>query len=257
MSSVTPLVEPQLVLAAERGADQLFNHSHPAQDFHFDASVANVFDDMVSRSVPFYGEMQRMTCELARDFATPSSEIYDIGCSTGTTLLALDQVLPPGVGLVGIDNSEEMIKKARTKLEQTMPARSWRLELSDIHQALPIRNASVVTMLLTLQFVRPLHRARIMQEIYRGLQPNGCVILIEKLVMEDSRLNRLFIEHYYDFKRRNGYSETEIAKKREALENVLVPYRAEENNALLKEAGFSVVEEFFRWYNFSGIVAIK
>lgn len=238
--------------------DTLFNdQSMNAADFRFDAKVAHVFDDMVSRSVPFYNEMQRMTCEIAGDFAEAGSEIYDIGCSTGTTLLQLDRKIGPHVGLVGIDNSAEMIDKARTKLEQADLIRSWRLMNTDIHHNLPIENASVVTMLLTLQFARPLYRERIMKRIYDGLNRNGCVILIEKLVQEDSRVNRMFINHYYDFKRSNGYSETEIAKKREALENVLVPYRFEENHELLKAVGFSAVEQFFRWYNFCGIIAVK
>ncbi len=252
----TPIVKPHLTLLKEQ-ADRVFTDSHPAGDFRFDAKVAHVFDDMVSRSVPFYEEMQRMTCEIARDFAVPGTEIYDIGCSTATTMLALDQTVSPDVSFVGIDNSAEMIDKARSKLEAAKLSRSWRLEQADIHQTLPIKNASVVTMLLTLQFVRPLYRAKIMKQIYDGLNENGCIILIEKLVVEDSRINQMFIEHYYDFKRNNGYSETEIAKKREALENVLVPYRLEENRALLKEAGFTAVEEFFQWYNFSGIMAIK
>lgn len=248
----------QIVPFPLTACDTLFNdQSMSAADFRFDAKVAHVFDDMVSRSVPFYNEMQRMTCEIAGDFAEAGSEIYDIGCSTGTTLLQLDRKMGPHVGLVGIDNSAEMIDKARTKLEQADLMRSWRLVNTDIHHNLPIENASVVTMLLTLQFARPLYRERIMKRIYDGLNRNGCVILIEKLVQEDSRVNRMFINHYYDFKRSNGYSETEIAKKREALENVLVPYRFEENHELLKAVGFSAVEQFFRWYNFCGIIAVK
>jgi len=54
-----------------------------------------------------------------------------------------------------------------------------------------------------------------------------------------------------------GYSDLEIAQKREALENVLIPYRIEENMALLKEAGFKKMEIFSRWYNFAGMVAVK
>lgn len=238
--------------------DKIFDdQTLPAADFCFDTKVVNVFDDMVSRSVPFYDEMQRMTCQMAADFAEAGSEIYDIGCSTGTTLLQMDQKVGPYVGFVGIDNSADMIQKAHAKLEGAHLMRNWRLVNTDIHHNLPIENASVVTMVLTLQFARPLYRERIMERIFSGLNKNGCIILIEKLVQEDSRINRMFIDHYYDFKRCNGYSETEIAKKREALENVLVPYRFEENRELLKSVGFNAVEEFFRWYNFCGIIAVK
>ena len=48
--------------------DKVFNEEiQKAEDFKFDTTVANVFDDMVSRSVPFYGEMQRMMSEQAAD----------------------------------------------------------------------------------------------------------------------------------------------------------------------------------------------
>jgi tRNA (cmo5U34)-methyltransferase len=96
-----------------------------------------------------------------------------------------------------------------------------------------------------------------MKRVYEGMTPNSALILIEKLTVGDSLINRLFIRHYYDLKRRRHYSEMEIAQKREALENVLIPYRYEENRDLLRNAGFRHVETFFRWYNFGGMLAVK
>lgn len=238
--------------------DALFESGHETlRDFNFNAKVAEVFDDMVSRSVPFYGEMQRMTCELARDFARPNTNLYDIGCSTATTLLALDAVLDEGVKFIGVDNSEDMLNKARKKVAENGTKRAMDFTCADLHKGIFLENSSVITMLLTLQFVRPLYRERIMQNIYNGLNDQGCLIMIEKLTSESTIFNRLFIDHYYDFKRKNGYSENEISHKREALENVLIPYRMEENFELLEHAGFKHVEVFFRWYNFCGIIAIK
>ena len=238
--------------------DEVFAEpDQPVGDFSFNAKVADVFDDMVSRSVPHYEEMQRMVCELARDFATPDTNLYDVGCSTATTLLMLDPILDPSVKFIGIDNAPEMLDKARQKIASKNRQRPIELLTADLHQGLYMENASVVTMLLTLQFIRPLYRERVMKTIHSGLNEQGCLLLIEKLTSEDTTFNRLFIQHYYDFKRRNGYSEIEIAKKREALENVLIPYRLEENLLLLKETGFRHVEVFFRWYNFCGIVAVK
>lgn len=238
--------------------DKVFAKEAPATDFRFNEEVADVFDDMVSRSVPFYGEMQRMVGELARDFARDETNVYDIGCSTGTTIRLLDGVIGhPNVTLIGIDNSAEMLAKAREKLDQSNLAHAYDVKLADVQEGVPIRNASVVTMLLTLQFIRPLYRHKLVRGIWEGMTEDGCLLLIEKLTSADTLFNRLFINYYYDFKRRNGYSSTEIAMKREALENVLIPYRLEENTDLLKESGFRHVEMFFRWYNFCGIVAVK
>lgn len=238
--------------------DKVFETKNKISDFSFNKEVAAVFDDMVSRSVPYYDEMQRMSVELVRDFAVDDSNIYDIGCATGTTMALIDRAIgDTKAKLIGIDNSREMLTQAEEKLNQLGLHHPFELKCADIHRLVPIENASVVALLLTLQFARPLYRERIVRRLYEGIRENGCLLLIEKITSEDTLFNRLFIDHYYDFKRRNGYSEMEIAKKREALENVLIPYRIEENIELLQNAGFHHVEVFFRWYNFCGLIASK
>lgn len=239
--------------------DKVFEFKdRPVSDFRFDKTVATVFDDMVSRSVPYYDEMQRMSAELAGDFATEGSNVYDIGCSTGTTLIAFDgQIQAPNVTLHGLDNSQEMLERAKEKLRGAKLRHGFELELCDLNKGLNIENASVASLILTLQFVRPLYRERTIQQIYNGLNHGGAFIFIEKLTSEDTIFNRLFIQHYYEFKKRNGYSDLEISNKREALENVLIPYRMEENFELLRQAGFKKIDVFFRWYNFCGMIAKK
>ncbi len=238
--------------------DQLFaNESSPVTDFRFDQDVAEVFDDMVNRSVPLYEEMQRMTGEIAADFAVPGSNLVDLGCATGTTLYYLDPLIDPGVQFIGLDNSREMLSKAKIKIDSCRSGRKFELNVADLHGVLNIENASVVVMILTLQFVRPLYREKVLQEIYDGLRDHGVLIIFEKITINDSFFNRLFINYYYEMKKRQGYSEVEISQKREALENVLIPYHPEENRELLVNAGFNHIEECFRWYNFSGIVAVK
>jgi tRNA (cmo5U34)-methyltransferase len=150
-----------------------------------------------------------------------------------------------------------MLEKARQKMAEHSLTRPFELILADLNQGLIIENASVVVMILTLQFVRPLYRDRVVEGIVRGLHDQGCLILVEKLTLGDSLFNRLFIKYYYTMKRSHGYSEMEIAQKREALENVLIPYRFDENRELLLTAGFRHCEEFFRWYNFCGMLAVK
>jgi len=110
---------------------------------------------------------------------------------------------------------------------------------------------------LTLQFVRPIYREQVLKNIYDGLNPGGVLILVEKILAEESNFNRDFINYYYNYKRRNQYSEMEISQKREALENVLVPYKLSENITLLRDKGFNHCEVFFKWYNFAGIIAVK
>lgn len=246
------------ILQPTSGKDQVFTRGDTGRvDFKFSEQVVSVFDDMVTRSVPFYVEIQRMMTELARDIVLPDTSVYDLGCSTGTTFMNLDRVLPEGVKFVGLDNSAPMLEQCRANLASAGVTREVDLEYCDLNQGLTLDNASLVVLCLTLQFVRPLRRERLVRSVYEQLPEGGAVLLVEKVLGESSLFNRLFIDHYYAFKRRNDYSEMEIAQKREALENVLIPYKLDENRELLTAVGFRHVEVFFKWYNFSGVVAVK
>jgi tRNA (cmo5U34)-methyltransferase len=258
MATPSPTLVPTPAASPPAAVDEVFAQplGH-VDDFAFNEQVAGVFDDMVSRSVPQYAEIQRMLAELAAYFATPGSNIYDLGCSTGTTLALVDKALPVNANLIGVDNSPEMLEKCRSKLATLSLNNPFELRRADLDRGVEIRDASVVLLVLTLMFVRPLYREKLMRAIAAGMQENGCLLLVEKVLGDGSLFNRLFIERYYAYKRRRGYSELEIAQKREALENVLIPYRLSENRDLLLGAGFREVEVFFKWYNFVGLVAVK
>lgn len=231
-----------------------------ASDFQFDDAVAAVFDDMLVRSVPFYAEQQSIIRDIAKKFYVPGTCVYDLGCSTATTLIALATALGPTVRLVGYDNSAPMLERAWMNVERAGLADRVELRYADFNGDLAgvtLENASIVTMCWTLQFVRPLRRDALLGWINRGLVKGGALIVAEKVLTHDSEMNRYFIELYYDFKRRNGYSDTEILRKREALENVLVPYRVSENAEILRRNGFPVVETFFQWCNFAAFLGIK
>lgn len=239
-------------------ADDIFKEKFKkSYDFKFDERVTNVFDDMVVRSVPFYPEVQRMIAEIARDYAQPNTNVYDLGCSTGTTIINLNEYLDKSITLNGIDASEEMLAKCRSNIKKAGIKSNVILEKGDLNKPVKLKNASAVIMCLTLQFVRPLKRTQLLQSIFDQLNPGGVIILFEKVLGESHEFNRQFIKYYYDFKRRNDYDEMEIAQKREALENVLIPYKLMENIEMLDNIGFNSIETYFKWYNFAGILAIK
>ncbi len=239
--------------------DTVFRGGAKIVDFSFDAKVSLAFDDMVSRSVPFYAETQRLQTEMAVQFL-PDADclVVDLGCSTGTTLdlIASHPMCPPGARFLGIDNSPHMLAEARAKLAPHIESGRATLLEADAN-AVEIPPCNVVLMNWTLQFIRPLYREAVVRRISDALAPGGALFLSEKILVSDSSLNRLYIDLYLQYKRTQGYSDEEIRRKREALENVLVPYRIDENRALLGRSGFSTVDEYFRWCNFVGIVAIK
>lgn len=238
------------------GKDKLFeNKKH--ENFKFDEEVASVFDDMVSRSVPFYAELQNMIRDLVSVFSQDGTNVYDLGCSTGTTILhCLKGIKDRNIRYIGIDNSKEMLKRAHYKFRSEGIQEGFELREEDLLES-KLEDSSVVTMNLTLQFIRPLRRKSLIDRIYHYLNDDGAFILVEKILMNNSRYNRVAIEFYYNFKRQNGYSETEIANKREALENVLVPYTLDENIEMIREAGFRYIDVFYKWHNFVGIIGVK
>jgi len=238
--------------------DKIFAKKMKIQDFNFDNKVANVFDEMLERSVPFYAETQRMIGKLVEKFAQDGTNIYDLGCSTGTTMLNIaPRIKTKDIKIIGIDNSIPMLERAKEKLKKKGVRDRCELKCADLNQPLFLNNPSVVILVLTLQFIRPIQREALIKQIYDQLIANGCIIAVEKILANDSMTNRLFIDLYYDYKKSRGYSQLEIAQKREALENILIPYRIDENIMLLRRSGFPIVDTFFQWHNFAGFLGIK
>ncbi len=241
--------------------DAIFlNQDKRAGDFEFNDAVADVFADMIERSVPFYLEQQEMIRSLCRKLWIPGTRIYDLGCSLGTTLIGLSRELPACTEFIGYDNSPPMLERAGQNIEKSgakgrigVEHRDFNGNLSD----LPLDNAGIVTMCWTLQFVRPLRRDNLIRWIYDSLAEEGVLIVAEKILTNNGDMNRFFVDLYYDHKRQHGYADVEIARKREALENVLIPYRLDENVELFRRNGFELVETFFQWFNFAAFVCVK
>jgi tRNA (cmo5U34)-methyltransferase len=233
--------------------DKIFTKPIKKQ-FEFDEEVAAVFDDMLKRSVPFYKESQEITEFFVHKNLSEEGIVYDLGCSTASLLLNIHRGLSVKATLVGLDNSEAMLAQAKRKCE----AYSAKIEVlkADILEY-DYKQASVFISNYTLQFIRPLVREELVKKIASSLKKEGVFIFSEKVISHHAKLNKDLIECYYDFKKTQGYSQYEIMQKREALENVLVPYSEEENIKMAKNAGFSHCEVVFRWANFATFIAIK
>ncbi len=236
--------------------DNLYQNGETNGNFTFNDQVAEVFDDMVHRSVPLYDTVIDAISRLINQKQQVRITIYDLGCSTGTTLLELSRRLNhSSQRLIGIDNARPMLSRARRKAAMFGKADSISFREGDILDC-PLPGADVVLCNYTLQFIRPPVRRNVVERLYQALPAGGLLIVCEK-VLAEGLFHHRFIDIYHDFKRQQGYSELEISAKREALENVLVPFSTEENMALLKQAGFDRVEIFCKWFNFASFVAVK
>jgi len=226
-------------------------------DFAFDEKVANVFPDMIRRSVPGYESIITMIGLIAGQYAQQNSNIYDLGCSLGAaTLSMLKQVKQPGCKIIAVDNAQAMIDQCRSNLEIEQSNIKTELVCSDI-QDIKIENASVVVMNFTLQFIAPEARFKLLQKIYNGLKPGGILLLSEKIIFANDLEQDEQESLQLAFKKANGYSDLEISQKRTALENVLIPDTLELHQDRLKSAGFTRSHLWFQCFNFISLIAIK
>jgi tRNA (cmo5U34)-methyltransferase len=234
-------------------ADPLSEHGL----FTFDDSVARVFPDMIKRSVPGYATIVSMTGLLAGKYAIAGSALYDLGCSLGASTLAMRQnVQQPDCQIFAVDNSAAMLQRCKSIVDTDTYDIPVVLTCTDL-QDVAIENASVVVLNFTLQFIPRKLRDEVIARIYRGLLPGGIMVLSEKVTFEDPHLDALNIELHHQFKRANGYSDMEVARKRSALENVLLPETLNQHKARIASAGFSSCDVWFQCFNFASLIALK
>ena len=228
-------------------------------DFVFDDRVVSVFPDMINRSVPAYEQLIPMIGLLARRYAQPGSNLYDLGCSLGAVSLAMrTAVQASNTQIYAIDNSADMIRR----LEEILQAKpdTGLLPVLPRHQDIletRFEEASVVVLNFTLQFVDPEKRSDLLARIADGLNPGGALILSEKIRFEDSIEHELQTDWHHDFKRAQGYSDLEIARKRDALENVMIPDSMRKHRQRLKQVGFTRSYQWFQGFNFISLLAIR
>jgi len=235
--------------------DNLFNANIDIADFRFDKEVVEVFDDMVRRSVPGYDSMIQMIGLIARMYGQDNTNYYDLGSSTGAISLAiaLNNKHQKNT-FFAIDNSEEMVSKCKQNLESKID--NLQATCADINQ-IHIQNASIVVLNLTLQFIDVKDRSNLIKKIYEGLNPGGVLIISEKIHFEDKETQDQITNLHIDFKKENGYSELEIANKRQAIENVLITDTKAIHIERLKDSGFKDTSCFFQCLNFVSFLSVK
>lgn len=237
----------------------------PGDKWEFDESVADCFSDMLSRSIPQYDVMRETSANLVCDIIGQNNayrefNILDIGCSDGLMIQTIVNKLKGNKGrILGVDVSEPMLKKAeeRFSLTNSVSNVSVSIKNCDLRYHFPKNDYDVITSILSVQFIPIEYRQTILQNVYDNLCPGGAFIFVEKVLGNTAELNRLFVKEYYDLKKKNGYSEEQIERKRLSLEGVLVPVTSDWNKSLLQQAGFRQIDDFWRYMNFVGYIAIK
>lgn len=227
------------------------------KQFVFDQTVVDVFPDMIKRSVPGYATIINMIGNLAERYVQGGSYCYDLGCSLGAATLAMrHRIRAADCKIIGVDNSAAMIERC----QQIMAADSGEIPVELVCaniQDVKLQQASMAVLNFTLQFITVEQRLGVLAGVANGLLPGGVLILSEKVVFEDEPHQQLMTELHHNFKRAQGYSDLEIAQKRTAIENVLIPETLQTHRDRLRQAGFRSVDVWFQCFNFASLIAIK
>lgn len=228
----------------------------------FDEEVTRVFDNMLERSVPQYEIMRDLATDIASQFQQEHTDIVDLGCSRGGAIAPLVERFGAHNRYFLCDVSEPMLNAARQRFAGYLEgpfgsAGLMRVESLDLRHRYPPVSASVTLCVLTLQFTPIEYRQRIVRDIYKHTAEGGVLILVEKVLGASAELDKMLVELYHEHKRRQGYTQEQIERKKLSLEGKLVPVTAAWNEELLRMAGFSSVDCFWRCLNFAGWVAQK
>jgi tRNA (cmo5U34)-methyltransferase len=229
------------------------------QPFTFSQTVADVFPDMLQRSVPGYAASIEAIGSLAARYVSAGSVCYDLGCSLGAATLAMRTAITvPDCRIIAVDNAPAMVSRCQEILAADTGPGFTPVEVleADIRDT-QIANASMVVMNYTLQFLDVAARDAMVTRICAGMLPGGLFVLSEKVVDEDPHMEALLVELHHEHKRRNDYSQLEISRKRAALENVLIPESVAAHRDRLARAGFAHSAVWLRYFNFVSIVAIS
>lgn len=238
--------------------DAVFSKQQKRIDpFTFDDQVADVFPDMLRRSIPGYATSLNMIEMFANKLGQPNSTMYDLGSSLGAATFAmLKGIQAEKIKIFSVDNSIAMIRRSRRQLKSAQKSTAIHLICADIRD-IKIKNASLVTLNYTLQFLDPSERTSLINRIYTGLLPGGALLLAEKIAFNVSEEQDFQTEWYYAFKEYNRYSKLEISQKRSALENVLITDSWQTHKNRLQNAGFKNIHLWHRFFSFASIIAIK
>jgi tRNA (cmo5U34)-methyltransferase len=238
--------------------DRIFASScSGSRPFEFDEAVADVFPDMLQRSIPGYKASIRTIGTLARRFVRSDTLCFDLGCSLGAATLAMrHNISVPGCRIQAIDNSPAMVRRCEKIIAADDGPVPVDVIEGDVRHA-DLANASMIVMNYTLQFLDVADRNDMVAKICAGLNAGGIFVLSEKVVDSDRKVEKLLVDLHHDHKSRNAYSNTEISRKRAAIENVLIPEGLAMHKTRLSAAGFTHIGVWQRSFNFVSMVAIK
>jgi tRNA (cmo5U34)-methyltransferase len=203
------------------------------------------------RFVPGFADLHKMTGILLAEHAPADARVLVLGAGGGLELKALAQA-HPGWSFDGVDPAPEMLKLAL----RTLGPLASRVRLHEgIVDIAPGGPFDAAVCLLTLHFLPRDERQRTVAEIRRRLRPGAPFVVAHSSFPQGEGERDRWLSRYAAFAVASGADSTQTAKMQAAVKAHLSLYDPEDDEEILRDAGFSDVTLFYAAFTWRGWVA--
>ncbi|KRE07140.1 methyltransferase [Bosea sp. Root381] len=218
-------------------------------DAFSDRQAAARYAENPPRMVPGYADMQRMAMLLIAERAPIDAQILVLGAGGGLELKVFAEAQPEW-SFVGVDPSAPMLELAQTTLGDLACRTRLHLGLIDVAPAGPFDAAACI---LTLHFIERRERLRTLEEVRRRLKP-GAPFVCAHYSIPEGEID-LWMSRYASFATSSGIERSQAERARTAIAEQLPILSPEEDEQVLREAGFTQIGLFYVGFTFRGWVA--
>jgi tRNA (cmo5U34)-methyltransferase len=228
---------------------------HSLNSFSDPRAVAR-YAERPRRYVPGLADLHRMTGILLAERAPRDAKVLVLGAGGGLELKALAEAHPDW-RFVGVDPAQPMLELAK----RTLGPLGARVDLvqgyiEDAPLGPPSAPFDAATCLLTLHFLDPVERQRTVREIRRRLKPSAPFVAAHgSFPQEEPRARARWLSRYAAFAVASGVDSEQAEMARAAVDASVSMLSPEEDEAILRAAGFSDVSLFFAAFTWRGWIA--
>jgi tRNA (cmo5U34)-methyltransferase len=222
---------------------------HFLDSFKDPAAVAR-YSEGPRRFVPGLDGLHRMTGVLLAERVSGDAHILVLGAGGGSEMKAMAEA-HPGWRFTGVDPAGPMLDLAARVLGPDAGRADLIEGYIDDAPAGPFDGA---TCLLTLHFLDRAERTRTATEIRRRLKPGAPFVAAHGSFPQGPDDRDRWLDRYAAYAIASGGDPEQVAKGREAVATHVAMLSPEEDEAVLRAAGFSGVETFYAAFTWRGWV---
>jgi tRNA (cmo5U34)-methyltransferase len=229
----------------------MFHKPNVSQSTFSDPQAVARYAEGPPRLVPGFGDLHRMAALLLAERVPENGRVLVVGAGGGLELKTFAESHPTWT-FDGVDPSREMLELAR----QTLGLSNSRVRLQQGH----IDKASEgpfdgATCLLTMHHIPLAERKHTLTEIHHRLKRGAPFVVAHMSIPLGEWERKIWFSRYAAFAVSSGIESDKAESGRAAVESRLDILSPEQDEMLLREAGFSKTSQFYAGFTFRGWVA--